>query len=80
MGYWSRLRVKRSTELFTEDGPSGNWLQKLLQLAVQATEFMLPIEPVAKPTHWVSATQSSLTNALPLSQLQSPPERVKGRK
>ena len=41
---------------------------------------MLPTIPVTEPTHWVPATQPSLTSVLPLSRLQSPPDRFTGRK
>ena len=52
----------------------------LLQLAVQATGFMLPTIPVTEPTHWVPATQPSLTSVLPIGRLQSPPDQFTGRK
>ena len=41
---------------------------------------MLPTIPVTEPTHWVLATQPSLTSVLPLSRLQSQPDRFTGRK
>ena len=41
---------------------------------------MLPTIPVTEPTHWVPATQPSSTSVLPLSRLQSPPDRFTGRK
>ena len=40
---------------------------------------MLPTIPVTEPTHWVPATQPSLTSGLPLSRLQSQPDRFTGR-
>ena len=40
---------------------------------------MLPTIPVTEPTHWVPATQPSLTSVLPLSRLQSQPDRFTGR-
>ena len=41
---------------------------------------MLPTIPVTEPTHWVPATQPSLTSVLPMGWLQSPPDRFTGRK
>ena len=40
---------------------------------------MLPTIPVTEPTHWVPATQPSLTSVLPLSRLQSQPDRFTSR-
>ena len=41
---------------------------------------MLPTMLVTEPTHWVPATQPSLTSVLSMGWLQSPPDRFTGRK
>ena len=41
---------------------------------------MLPTIPVTEPTHWVPATQPSLTSVLPIGWLPSPPDQFTGRK